>query len=146
MKADNAYQNQINVVGKKMKGIEFVLLAIASLAGAFLRYKIVSMPLWLGALPLNVSAINILGSFLLGIFSIVSVTWNLDPKYSLLIAIGFCGSFTTMSSFALESSNLLDSKQYSIFALNIFTNVGLSLGAVILGRTLTSIIMRVVQS
>ena len=146
MKADNAYQNQINVVGIKMKGIEFVLLAIGSLAGAFLRYKIVSMPLWLGALPLNVLAINILGSFLLGIFSIVSVTWNLDPKYSLLIAIGFCGSFTTMSSFALESSNLLDSKQYSIFALNIFANVGLSFGAVILGRTLTSIIMRVVQS
>jgi CrcB protein len=129
-----------------MKGIEFVLLAVGALAGTFLRYKIVSTPLWLGALPMNVLAINVLGSFALGVFSIVTISWNLDPKYSLLVAIGFCGSFTTMSSFALESSNLLDNKQFSIFGLNILANVGLSLGAVILGRVLTSTILRVVQS
>ena len=129
-----------------MKGIEFVLLAVGALAGTFLRYKIVSTPLWLGALPLNVLAINVSGSFALGVFSIVTLSWNLDPKYSLLVAIGFCGSFTTMSSFALESSNLLDYKQFSIFGLNILANVGLSLGAVILGRVLTSTILRVVQS
>ena len=128
-----------------MKGIEFVLLAVGALAGTFLRYKIVSTPLWLGALPLNVLLINVLGSFVLGVFSIVTLSWNLDPKYSLLVAIGFCGSFTTMSSFALESSNLLDNKQFSIFGLNILANVGLSLGAVILGRLLTSTILRVVQ-
>jgi len=128
-----------------MKGIEFVLLTVGALAGTFLRYKIVSTPLWLGALPLNVLSINVLGSFTLGVFSIITLTWNLDPKYSLLVAIGFCGSFTTMSSFALESSNLLDNKQFSIFGLNILANVGLSLGAVILGRLLTSTILRVVQ-
>ena len=54
-----------------MKGIEFVLLAVGALAGTFLRYKIVSTPLWLGALPMNVLAINVLGSFALGVFSIV---------------------------------------------------------------------------
>jgi fluoride exporter len=129
-----------------MKGIDIVLLAIGALAGAFLRYKIVSMPLGLGALPVNVLEINVLGSFALGIFSIVSIAWNLEPKYSLLVAIGFCGSFTTMSSFALESSNLLDNKQFSIFGLNLLANVGLSVGAVILGRVLTSTILRVVQS
>ena len=128
-----------------MKGIEFVLLVVGALAGTFLRYKIVSTPLWLGALPMNVLSINVLGSFALGVFSIITLTWNLDPKYSLLVAIGFCGSFTTMSSFALESSNLLDNKQFSIFGLNILANVGLSLGAVILGRLLTSTILRVVQ-
>ena len=72
-----------------MKGIEFVLLAVGALAGTFLRYKIVSTPLWLGALPLNVLAINVLGSFALGAFSIVTLSWNLDMKYSLLVAIGF---------------------------------------------------------
>src|SRR4029078_13629658 len=128
-----------------MKGIEIVFLAVGALAGTFLRYKIVSTPVWLGALPLNVLAINVLGSFVLGVFSIFSLTWNLDPKYSLLVAFGFCGSFTTMSSFALESSNLLDNKQFSIFGLNIL-NVGLSLSAVILGRVLTSTILKVVQS
>jgi CrcB protein len=130
---------------EKLKGIEFALLAVGALAGTFLRYKIVSTPLWFGALPLNVLVINVLGSFILGVFSLVSLAWNVDPKYSLLVAIGFCGSFTTMSSFALESSNLLDNKQFLIFGLNILANVGLSLGAVILGRILTSTILRVVQ-
>ena len=42
-----------------MKGIEFVLLAVGALAGTFLRYKFVSTPLWLGALPMNVLAIKV---------------------------------------------------------------------------------------
>ena len=130
----------------KIKGIELILLAAGALAGAFLRYKLVSTPFLLGALPINILAVNVIGSFVLGIFSILSVMWNLDTKYSLLIAIGFCGSFTTMSSFALESSNLLDNKQLSIFGLNILTNVGLSLGALILARVLTSTILKAVQT
>jgi fluoride exporter len=126
-----------------MKGIEFVLLAVGALAGAFLRYKIASSPIVFGVLPLNVLIINVVGSFILGIFSILFVTLNLDTKYSILLAVGFCGSFTTMSSFALESINLLDNKQYAFFALNVFANVGLSLGAIVLGRALSVALIRI---
>ncbi len=91
-----------------MKGIELILLVIAAIAGALLRYKMVSSPMLLGALPLNVLFVNIIGSFILGVFSVVSIFWNLDTKYSILVAVGFCGSLTTMCSFALETSNLLD--------------------------------------
>ena len=125
-----------------MKGLEFVLLGIGALAGAFLRYKLVSSTIVIGTLPVNILIINVIGSFILGVFSILSLFWNLDTKYSLLFAIGFCGSFTTMSSFALESVNLLDNKQFTLFGLNMLGNVGLSLGAVILGRSVTATIMR----
>ena len=80
-----------------MKGIEFVLLAVGALAGTFLRYKIVSTPLWFWSSADKCISNNVLGSFALGVFTIVTHSWNLDPKYSLLVAIGFCGSFTTMS-------------------------------------------------
>lgn len=125
-----------------MKGLEFVLLGIGALAGAFLRYKLVSSTIVMGTLPVNILIINVIGSFILGVFSILSFFWNLDTKYSLLFAIGFCGSFTTMSSFALESVNLLDNKQFTLFGLNILGNVGLSLAAIILGRTVSLTVMR----
>jgi len=124
-----------------MKGIELILLVIGAIAGALLRYKIVSSPMLLGALPLNVLFVNIIGSFILGVFSVMSLSWNLDTKYSILVAIGFCGSLTTMSSFALETSNLMDNRLFYIATINIVTNVGLSLGFLIGGRTLASIIV-----
>jgi CrcB protein len=120
-----------------LKGIEFVFLAIGALVGAYLRYKIASSPILLGILPINVLIINISGSFILGVFSIISMNFNLDTKYSILLAVGFCGSFTTISSFALESINLLDNKQFTMFGINVIGNMGLSLSAVILGRIMT---------
>lgn len=124
-----------------IKGIEeFVFLSVGALAGAFLRYRVVSSPIILGALPINVLTVNIIGSFILGIFSVLSVIWNLETKYSLLVAIGFCGSLTTMSSFALETTNLMDDKEFYAVALNIILNVGLSLGAVYAGRIIASTI------
>lgn len=105
----------------------------------------VSSPVLLGALPLNILIINVAGSFVLGVFSILSVQWNLDPKYTLLVAVGFCGTFTTMSSFALESTNLLENKQLPLFAVNVLANVGLSLGAVISERGLTTVILETIR-
>jgi CrcB protein len=124
-----------------MKWIEFALLAVGAVVGAFLRYKLVESPVSVYGLPVNVLAVNVIGSFILGLFSIMSVGLNLDPRYTLLVAVGFCGSFTTMSSFALETSNLFDSNHFSLMALNILANVGLSLGAVFGGRLIGDEIM-----
>ena len=117
-----------------MKGIEIILLAVGAVLGAFLRYRLVESPISIAGLPVNVLVVNVLGSFILGLFSVAALSLNLDAKYSLLVAIGFCGSFTTMSSFALETSNLLDSNRFTLVLLNILTNVSLSLTAVIGGR------------
>jgi len=125
-----------------MRGIEFVFLAVGAVAGAFVRFKMAESPLILGTLPINILVINVIGSFILGVFSILSLLWNLDSKYTLLAAVGFCGSLTTMSSFALETSNLIDNRQFGNVAINIIANVALSIGAVVGGRQLTSIIFR----
>lgn len=124
-----------------MKGLEFVFLAVGSILGAFLRYKITESPLLFNTLPLNVLIVNAIGAFILGIFVVLSSNWNLDGRYSLLTAIGFCGSLTTMSSFALDSSNLLDNHHYAALAVNIIANTGLSIGALICGKSLMTAIV-----
>lgn len=117
-----------------MKGIEFLLLGLGALTGAFLRYKMAESPVLLGMLPINILIINVVGSFILGMFVVISIHLNFDPRYSVFIVIGFCGSFTTMSSFALQSVSLIDSKHFVLFGLNLIGNVGLSILALVAGR------------
>ena len=124
-----------------MKGIEFLFLAVGAVVGAYLRYRITDSPIVLGGLPLNVLIVNVLGCFLLGTFSVLSFELNLDIKYILFIAIGFCSSFTTMSSFALETSNLIDMNRFNLVVLNIIANVGLSVGGLVAGRAIGIVIM-----
>jgi CrcB protein len=120
---------------------KILLIAVGAVAGALLRYKLVESPVMLGTFQVNVLAVNVLGSLVLGIFSVVAYSYNLDARYSLFVAVGFCGSFTTMSSFALETSNLLDNSRFGLVALNILSNVELSLGGLIGGRAIGSVLV-----
>lgn len=119
-----------------VKGLEFIFLAVGAILGAYIRYKITTFPLIWGVVGSNVLFVNIIGSFILGVFSILLISWNLDQKYSFLVAIGFCGSLTTMSSFALENITLIENKQIINMAVNTLANVGLSFLALYGGRIL----------
>lgn len=127
-----------------MKPIIIALIAVGAILGAFIRYKMTESPLLLGVLPVNVLIVNVVGSFILGLFAVITMHWNLDQNYTIFVAVGFCGSLTTMSSFAFETTNLLEHKQLGLVAFNIVANVGLSIGAIVGGRALMTWIFNII--
>ena len=60
----------------------------------------------------------------------------LDPRWRLLIAVGFCGSYTTFSSYAFESLALMEQGQWLLMSANILFGNALCLGAVLAGTAL----------
>lgn len=124
-----------------MKGLEIIFLSIGGVLGTFLRYKITDSQMILGTLSVSILVVNIIGAFILGLFVVLAQQWNLETKYALFVAVGFCGSLTTMSAFALQTTNLMDNSQFGLATINIIANIGLSMGALVGGRALMSYII-----
>jgi fluoride exporter len=88
-------------------------------------------------LPYGTLLINCTGSFILGFFLVWTMERVLaDPRWRLSIAIGFCGSYTTFSSYAYETFALFEQGQWLISALNIAASNALCLLSVIAGAIL----------
>ena len=87
--------------------------------------------------PYGTLIINITGSLILGFFLIYSTERVLlDPRWRLLVAIGFCGSYTTFSSYAFETFALMEQSQWLMMGFNILGNNVLCLAAVLGGAVL----------
>src|SRR5271154_4877284 len=113
---------------------DILYLGAGALVAVYLRYKVTGDNLFLGSLPISVLLINILGSFILGASSTAVTELGLDSRYTLLVGVGFCGTLTTMSTFAFETVNLASVGEFATAGVSVALNVGLSIGAIILGR------------
>ena len=60
----------------------------------------------------------------------------IDPRWRLLVAVGFCGSYTTFSSYAFESFALMEQGQWLLVGLNAVASNVLCLVAVLAGAAL----------
>ena len=84
---------------------DFLAISTAAILGANLRYLLSRLAAReFGAIfPYGTLIINVLGSFIVGFFIIwTSERVLLDSRWRLLVVVGFCGSFTTFSSYALR--------------------------------------------
>ena len=109
-----------------------VLLTVGGALGTNARYWLsvwIHDQRWTEQFPLATLVINISGSLLLGLF-VVPFHTRL-PVWWLLLGVGFCGGYTTFSTFAWETVVLIHEKQQTGLAvLNIIASVLLSCGAV----------------
>jgi len=117
----------------------YAWISVGAVLGANLRYflsKIVTR-MSDAAFPYGTLIINVTGSMLLGFFLVWTTERVLaNPLWRWLVAVGFCGSYTTFSSYAYESIAYFEQGHWALFATNILTNNLLCLGAVIAGAAL----------
>lgn len=87
-----------------------------------------------GTFPMGTLLINITGSFLLGLISRYALdSAAVSAEVRAMLTIGFCGGYTTFSSFSLETVRLLEDGDYARAGFYIALSVGLSVAATILG-------------
>lgn len=84
-------------------------------------------------LPLGTFVVNIIGCFLIGAFYSLSERLNLSNEIRLLLTVGFCGGFTTFSTFSTENLNLLRENLYGTFFLYTFLSVAVGIVSVFVG-------------
>ena len=119
--------------------IAYLWISTGAVAGACARYLIsrFAAKLLSPDFPYGTLFINISGSFILGLFLVWTTERVLvDPRWRLLVAVGFCGSYTTFSSYAFESFAYFEQGHWILFATNLLTNNVLCLAAVIAGAAL----------
>jgi len=84
--------------------------------------------------PAGTFIVNLAGCFLIGLFYALGERGNLlTPEWRIALTTGFCGGFTTFSTFAFENTNLLRAGDYVYFGLYIFLSVVLGIAGVFLG-------------
>jgi CrcB protein len=123
--------------------LDVLVICLGAIIGANARYFIsrYSAQVLGPVFPYGTLFINVVGSFVVGFF----VVWTservlADPRWRLLVVVGFCGSLTTFSSYAFESMSYFEQGQWLLMFTNIFSNNLLclagALGGVALARVL----------
>lgn len=119
-----------------------ILIGLGGLLGSVFRYWIVSffLKIFSSPFPYGTFVVNIIGCLLVGVFYGLSKHYDwFNPTFVLFFITGFCGGFTTFSSFAYENITLLQSGNYLTFGIYSVASFVLGLLAAFGGLTLVKI-------
>ena len=113
-----------------------LLIGLGGFAGSILRY---TSQQYLHRLtdttfPIGTLTVNIIGSFLIGIIYALAERYQwMTPEWRLFLAVGFCGGFTTFSSFAFELQRMFALHEILLGSLYLLGSLILGISAVLIG-------------
>ncbi len=122
-----------------------LLLMLGGAVGTYVRYAIskwFSSQLWAEGFPYGTLFINVTGSFILGAAAAI-ILERLPPHHQhlfLLIGTGFCGGYTTFSTFSLETFIQIRDGSWGLALVNVLASVGGGLLGVILAVVLVGVL------
>jgi fluoride exporter len=118
----------------------YLYLAIGGVAGTLARYGLTGwVHSWAGTrLPWGTFAVNVLGSFLLGYLVRAFQLAPISLEMRTLLTVGFCGAFTTFSTFSYETLILFQEGAWLRAALYAFGSLGFGLAAMFAGIALAT--------
>lgn len=119
-----------------------LLVMLGGALGTLARYLVSVSTLALSRdLPWGTIGINITGSFIIGFFGTLTLAHGRFPvseNTRLFVLVGFCGGFTTFSSFSLQTFTLLREGAMLRAAINVVASVLFCVGAAAVGHLLAA--------
>lgn len=116
-----------------------VLVGLGGALGSMARFAIgqASTRLFFSTFPIGTLFVNLFGCLVIGVLFGLSRQAILSQEWRLFMAVGFCGGFTTFSSFSVENLSLIQEGQFFNLALYSGTSVLAGLFMTWLGLQLT---------
>ena len=121
----------------------YLLIALGGAAGSVLRYLVGGAVQRMSdsGFPVGTMVVNVSGCFIIGVLVRQFLNMQLSPELRALLIVGFCGGFTTFSTFSAETLGLIEGGEYGRAAGYVVLSVTLCLAATLAGMTTMRLIM-----
>lgn len=113
-----------------------LFVAIGGGLGSIIRY-LISFLLANKSLPIATFSINIFGSLLIGLLMGLLLKQSIHNNWQLLLVTGFCGGFTTFSTFSWDTIQLMQQQRFSTAFIYAFVSLFLGIAATAIGYFIT---------
>lgn len=119
--------------------LECVLVGAGGCVGAILRYLVGLLGLGTqGGFPAKTFLVNVVGCLAIGVVTALAERAGLDARWTLFLKVGVCGGFTTFSSFALETDQLIAQGAAPLAVAYVCASVAAGMACVALGERLVA--------
>ncbi|MFL5500478.1 MAG: fluoride efflux transporter CrcB [Gemmatimonadaceae bacterium] len=115
----------------------YLYIALGGAAGSLLRYSLggAVQRVSAGGFPIGTLFVNVSGCFIIGVLVRQFMNMQLSPEFRAFLIVGFCGGFTTFSTFSAETLGLIEGGEYSRAASYVVLTLALCLTATLAGMT-----------